>query len=90
MNGEDMLLLAAFRGLSSGETASHPIRLHRLSRQARATLNDLIAGLELRLSLLGMSTAGVRADLFGLLRIDAHPEPTLDGNNLQSPDPVMG
>ena len=89
MNSEDILLLAAFRGLSLGERTPHPIRLHCLSRQARETLNNLIAGLELRLSLLGMSTASVRADLFGLLRIDALPEPTASGNNLQRADSVM-
>ncbi len=82
MNSEDMLLLAAFRGLPRGETAEHPIRLHRLSRAARRTLDDLIRGLELRRSLLGMSTLGVRTDLFRLLRIDAGPEPGSGVDNL--------
>jgi hypothetical protein len=82
MNSEDMLLLAALRSLPHGERISHPIRLHRLSSAARATLDDLVKGLELRLGLLGMSTLGVRADLFGLLRIDASPEQTRIENNL--------
>ena len=86
MNSEDMLLLAALRGLPHGETTPHPIRLHRLSSQARDTLNDLIAGLELRLGLLGMCTLAVRADLFALLRIDARPEATPGGNNLHGAD----
>jgi hypothetical protein len=90
MDSEDMLLLAAFRGLPLGQKTPHPIRLDRLSRQAHATLDDLIAGLELRLGLLGMSTLGVRADLFRLLGIDSSPDAAAGGNNLHGADPATG
>ena len=70
MNTEDNVLLAAMRRAPRGEPPVRPVRLQRLSDQARDTLDQMINNLEQELEPLGMDRDGIRRDLFDLLRIE--------------------
>ena len=69
INTEDSVLLAAMRRAPRGETPVRPIRLQRLSDEARDTLDEMMTSLEQKLGPLGMDRAGIRRDVFKLLNI---------------------
>ena len=52
-----------------GEPPVRPIRLQRLSAEAREALDDMILKLQLMLEPLGMDRDWIRRDVFDLLRI---------------------
>ena len=71
MNTEDSVLLAAMRRAPRGEQPVRPVRLQRLSDEARDTLDDMMESLERKLGPLGIDRDSIRRDVFGLLRIES-------------------
>jgi hypothetical protein len=70
MNTEDSVLLAAMRRAPRGEPPVRPVRLQRLSAEARDALDDMMASLEEKLEPLGMERDRIRRDVFELLSIE--------------------
>lgn len=70
MNTEDNVLLAAMRRAPRGQAPVRPVRLQRLSGEARDTLDDMITNLQRKLEPLGIEREWIRRDVFDLLRIE--------------------
>ena len=70
MNTEDTVLLAAMRRAPRGEAPVRPVRLQRLSADARDALDEMIANLQHTLRPLGFDHEWIRRDVFDLLKIE--------------------
>ncbi len=70
MNTEDSDLLAARRRAPRGEPPVRPVRLQRLSADAREALDEMIVNLQHQLRPLGIDREWIRRGVFDLLRIE--------------------
>src|SRR5215510_10607893 len=64
MNTEDTVLLAAMRRAPRGEPPVRPVRLQRLSGEAREALDEMMNNLQHSLRLLGMGQDSIRREVF--------------------------